>query len=57
LQELIAPPDLRFYNRSWSFIGNLSDDYSVIADRTKIDIALLMHDATPRDFSIAQRFS
>ncbi|KAK1777102.1 heterokaryon incompatibility protein-domain-containing protein [Copromyces sp. CBS 386.78] len=57
LQELIAPSDVVFCDRSWREIGtreSLSDDIAAI---TGIDAGLLRMERKLGDFSIAQRMS
>lgn len=57
LQELIAPSDVVFCDRSWREIGtreSLSDDIAAI---TGIDAGLLRMERKPADFSVAQRMS
>ncbi|KXT06545.1 hypothetical protein AC579_1182, partial [Pseudocercospora musae] len=59
LQELIAPPEVRFYDKSWTFLGKLSDKHLVqaVSDITGIDVNLLLHRSSLDDYSIAQRMS
>ncbi|KAJ3565285.1 hypothetical protein NPX13_g7561 [Xylaria arbuscula] len=57
LQELLAPPRVNFYDRSWAFIG--SKDYlrSVIAEVTNIKTYVLNGSKSVFDCSIAERMS
>lgn len=59
LQELIAPPEVRFYDKSWTFLGKLSDKHlaQAVSDITGIDVNLLLHRSSLDDYSIAQRMS
>ncbi|KAF2402463.1 HET-domain-containing protein, partial [Trichodelitschia bisporula] len=41
LQELLAPPDVRFYSKDWTFIGTRSKMRHTIARITGIDVAYL----------------
>ena len=43
LQELLAPENLLFYDREWSFIGEKYDMLHLLAEITKIDIFYLEH--------------
>lgn len=57
LQELIAPYKLRFYDRSWNFIGTLDDLAATVSETTNVHLSMLRHEQRPEDFSIAQRMS
>lgn len=57
LQELIAPDRLRFYDKSWNFIGTLEDLAATVSETTNIHLSMLRHQNKPEDFSIAQRMS
>jgi hypothetical protein len=59
LQELLAPREVRFYDKRWRFLGHLSDPRcaNVVSGVTGIDVNMLLGKASPRDFSIAQRMS
>ncbi|KAK7464875.1 hypothetical protein VKT23_006082 [Stygiomarasmius scandens] len=41
LQELIAPKDVRFYGKTWNFIGTKSNMQKVLSDRTSIPCDIL----------------
>ncbi|KAM0719722.1 hypothetical protein Q7P37_003855 [Cladosporium fusiforme] len=59
LQELLAPTELRFYDKNWKFLGRLShpECAKVVSEVTGIDVEMLLHKRTLADFSIAQRMS
>lgn len=58
LQELIAPRLLKFYSKSWTFIGTKSDLVALLQDVTGIPVSVLIH-GTPalRGLTVAQRLS
>lgn len=56
MQELIAPSDVRFYDKDWDYIGRKRDMYQQLSLKTGIDEATL-NGADPRRCSIAQRMS
>lgn len=56
LQELIAPKDLRFYNRYWKYVGSKYDLTNRIFRRTKIPERILLGEK-PATCSIAARMS
>ncbi|KAH6658230.1 heterokaryon incompatibility protein-domain-containing protein [Truncatella angustata] len=62
LQELIAPPSVQFYDRSWKFIGSRESLASDIAGITSIDVELLRdkHSRSASDldrYSVSQRMA
>lgn len=57
LQELIAPPNVVFYNVKWVKLGTKEDLRSKIADITGIDVDVLMGAVNIEDFSVAKRMS
>ncbi|KAE8352138.1 hypothetical protein BDV28DRAFT_135709 [Aspergillus coremiiformis] len=57
LQELIAPPDVRFLADDWSEIGSRDSWCALIHDITNIDESMLRGSAHLSDFSIARRMS
>ncbi|KAK4195712.1 heterokaryon incompatibility protein-domain-containing protein [Triangularia verruculosa] len=57
LQELIAPRDVRFYDREWNFRGTKMDLSHQIHTITGIPESLLRHESTVFDFATAQRMS
>ena len=57
LQELIAPRNLVFYNRHWTFLGTKETLSQIITQRTGIDEAILSGYELPSNRSIAQRMS
>nr|OQO31307.1 hypothetical protein B0A51_03285 [Rachicladosporium sp. CCFEE 5018] len=57
LQELIAPPDLQFYNQEWLLIARKHDIGMLISARTGVDISVLRRTASPLDMTIAKRLS
>ena len=59
LQELLAPKEVRFFDKNWVFLGLLSDrDVAEVISRiTRIDAGMLLHERKLSDFSIAQRMS
>lgn len=56
LQELIAPSDVHFYDRTWLFIGTKQSFSSDLAATTKIPQDVLLGQDI-RDYSVAQRMS
>lgn len=59
LQELLAPKEVRFYDRRWKFMGRLADPKCamVVSKATGIPTDLLLHKTDLRSASIAQRMS
>lgn len=57
LQELIAPENVEFYDRSWRYLGAKKDLVEEIEKATHIHLGVLMRVIEPRAFSIAQRMS
>ncbi|KAK4178078.1 vegetative incompatibility protein HET-E-1 [Triangularia setosa] len=57
LQELIAPRNVRFYDRKWNFRGTKMDINRQIHGITGIPESLLRHESSVFDFAIAQRMS
>ena len=56
LQELIAPPDVQFYDGGWTHLGDKGSLLSMLVDATHIDPDVLKG-ARPDTCSIAQRMS
>ena len=56
LQELIAPRNVVFYNRQWTFLGTKLTLNRLLEERTGIDEAIL-NGESPSKRSIAQRMS
>jgi hypothetical protein len=57
LQELIAPREVRFYAKDWSFIGTKQGLAPIIAGCSGIPKDVLVHTAGPSGFSVAQKMS
>lgn len=59
LQELLAPPEVRFYDRFWNHIGSLGDSMVLenVSQATGIGVDILSKKVGIEDFSIAQRMS
>ncbi|USP74572.1 uncharacterized protein yc1106_01846 [Curvularia clavata] len=57
LQELIAPPVLKFFNKSWDFIGTKADYARSISRFTKIHERALLGARELSSFCIAQRMA
>ena len=57
LQELLAPPDLRFYDRNWNVLGTKQDLGSVLTKVTGVDENILRGKDSLESRSIAQRMS
>lgn len=57
LQELIAPPDVQFYDQSWKFLGHLCHLVHLVSSITTMDVRLLRHKREPATYSIGQRMS
>ncbi|KAK3115200.1 hypothetical protein LTR53_005704 [Teratosphaeriaceae sp. CCFEE 6253] len=57
LQELVAPVDVQFFDRSWTLLGHLQDLLGLVASITTIPVSLLKHKRIPTTYSIAQRMS
>jgi hypothetical protein len=57
LQELIAPEDLRFYNRIWEFVGTKSDLKSTVSEITGVDQQVLKDCAVLQEIPVARRMS
>ncbi|KAI0353254.1 HET-domain-containing protein [Trametes cingulata] len=55
LQELIAPAYVLFLASDWSAIGTKTELASALAQRTGIDVAVLVHMAPLRRISVADR--
>ncbi|KAF4927088.1 Vegetative incompatibility protein HET-E-1 [Colletotrichum viniferum] len=56
LQELIAPPELMFFDMNWKYIGTKIDLAAFISEKTKVDIRTLISGDWP-GASIARRMS
>ena len=59
LQELIAPPHVKFFDGSWSFLGFKTDELlsEIIESVTKIDKIVLNDPATTKLISISKKMS
>ncbi|MCJ1273109.1 hypothetical protein MMC21_000898 [Puttea exsequens] len=57
LQELLAPPNVRFYDRQWKFMGTKRNLNKVLTLKTGIDEDILNGRELPTRRSIAQRMS
>lgn len=57
LQELLAPPEVRFFAADWSLLGTRSGLASVVHTITHIDTAVLLGAAEPRHCCVARRMS
>jgi hypothetical protein len=57
LQELIAPHNLRFYNKGWTFVGNKGNLYELVEEITGIPSDFLLGIVKLHDASVAQRMS
>lgn len=57
LQELLAPPDVVFFSRSWKELGTRNSLARMIAIETDIDIDALCQNRGLSSFSVAQRLS
>jgi hypothetical protein len=57
LQELIAPAQVRFYDKNWGYYGNKMGLLSVISDITHIDVRVLESSHLMRSMSVAKRMS
>ncbi|KAL2066374.1 hypothetical protein VTL71DRAFT_2445 [Oculimacula yallundae] len=57
LQELIAPNDLCFYDKTWTFIGNKKDLATKLESITSISIDALLGKITLKEYSIAVKMS
>lgn len=57
LQELIAPKTVRFYDRSWNFLGDKASLSNILVNRTGIPTDVLKNTKPPQAYSTAQRMS
>jgi hypothetical protein len=57
LQELIAPKDVRFYDRDWNYIGDKFSLCNMLVRETGIPADVLQNSKPPQACSIAQRMS
>ncbi|KAK4168308.1 heterokaryon incompatibility protein-domain-containing protein [Cladorrhinum sp. PSN259] len=57
LQELIAPPEILFYDRGWVMRGTGQDLQTQIADRTGIPPGVLSGDVQLEEISVCERMS
>ncbi|KAK3710241.1 hypothetical protein LTR37_010462 [Vermiconidia calcicola] len=57
LQELIAPPDVLFFDATWHLVGDKQTLSGLIADVTGISIEILLGKKVLQQYSIAQRMS
>jgi hypothetical protein len=57
LQELVAPWHVVFVDKGWRSFGTKAGLASTVEDITGIDVAVLCHQRSPMEFSIARRMS
>jgi hypothetical protein len=57
LQELIAPKNVDFYDRSWNHLGDKAGLASTLVNRTGIPVKVLKNESPPQSCSIALRMS
>lgn len=57
LQELIAPIDVKFFNRKWEFLGTRDKLAGVLWQRTGIHFEVLQGKSGTQDYSVAQKMS
>ena len=57
LQELIAPVDVQFLSRQWTFIGSKHSLAELVVEITNIQYNALLHIELLDEFSVAQRLS
>lgn len=57
LQEMIAPANLAFYDKDWTFIGMKSDLLKVLTKITRVDEKALNGSADLMSFSVAKKMS
>lgn len=57
LQELVAPKELKFFDRHWACLGSKETLSSLLTSITKIPTDVLLHLRHPRGCSIAKRMS
>ena len=57
LQELIAPPDLRFFSYDWVNIGTKLTLRNIVVEITGIDVEILIGKRGPESTSVAKRMS
>jgi hypothetical protein len=57
LQELLAPSDLRFYDRDWKYLGDRKTLSHLVSVASGIDEAVLVGSTDLRACSVAQRMS
>lgn len=57
LQELLAPNDLRFYDRDWKYLGDKKALCRRISDATGIQADVVVGAKDLRECSVAQRMS
>ncbi|KAK7735272.1 hypothetical protein SLS53_007663 [Cytospora paraplurivora] len=55
LQELIAPKEVRFFDKSWSFLGSKSSWAPFLEETTRIPQSVLGNAAAMRDIPVGQR--
>lgn len=57
LQELIAPKEVLFFNRTWDFIGSRHHLAKSISRRTRIPMPILIHEQSPSELTIIDRMA
>jgi hypothetical protein len=60
LQELLAPDNVEFFSKDWTYLGNLKDLLAAVLHITKIDQQALVRDRSYfelRDICVARRMS
>jgi hypothetical protein len=57
LQELLAPRQIKFFNRSWAFVGSKKDLSRLISRITRIDPIFIQSNPSLSSASIARRMS
>ncbi|KAK3671709.1 hypothetical protein LTR78_008442 [Recurvomyces mirabilis] len=57
LQEMIAPPEVRFYGEAWNLIGTAEQAAVAIAAKTRVAVEALKGSVNLHRYSIAQRMS
>ncbi|KAI0908774.1 heterokaryon incompatibility protein-domain-containing protein [Ustulina deusta] len=57
LQELLAPNNVKFYDKQWNFLGNKISLRDLLSEITNIDSLALTKSRPLRDYSVAARMS
>ena len=57
LQELLAPTNIQFFDRQWTFLGTKHDLHDLLSDHTKISGLVLRHNKSLHTRSVAERMS